>query len=71
MRACGLGSPVCRFQSWRGVQVIAASGDLGVVRLGRLLRAVRILRALRLMRIGLFFWRGMDHLSTTLDVRLL
>ena len=53
------------------VQVIAASGDLGVVRLGRLLRAVRILRALRLMRIGLFFWRGMDHLSTTLDVRLL
>ena len=53
------------------VQVIAASGDIGVVRLGRLLRAVRILRALRLMRIGLFFWRGMDHLSTTLDVRLL
>lgn len=53
------------------VQVIAASGDVGFVRLGRLLRAVRILRALRLMRIGLFFWRGMDHLSTTLDVRLL
>ena len=53
------------------VQVIAASGDLGVVRLGRLLRAVRILRALRLFRIGLFFWRGMDHLSSTLDVRLL
>ena len=53
------------------VQVIAASGDIGFVRLGRLLRAVRILRALRLMRIGLFFWRGMDHLSTTLDVRLL
>ena len=53
------------------VQVIAASGDLGVLRLGRLLRAVRILRALRLFRIGLFFWRGMDHLSSTLDVRLL
>ena len=55
------------------VQVIAASqvGDLGIVRLGRLLRAVRILRALRLFRIALFFWRGMDHLSTTLDVRLL
>ena len=53
------------------VQVIAASGDLGIVRLGRLLRAVRILRALRLFRIGLFFWRGMDHLSSTLDVRLL
>ncbi len=53
------------------VQVIAASGDLGVVRLGRLLRAVRILRALRLLRVGLFFWRGMDHLSSTLDVRLL
>ena len=53
------------------VQVIAVSGDIGVVRLGRLLRAVRILRALRLLRIGLFFWRGMDHLSTTLDVRLL
>ena len=53
------------------VQVIAASGDLGIVRLGRLLRAVRILRALRLFRIALFFWRGMDHLSSTLDVRLL
>ena len=53
------------------VQVIAASGDLGVVRLGRLLRAVRILRALRLFRVGLFFWRGMDHLNSTLDVRLL
>lgn len=53
------------------VQVIAASGDMGIVRLGRLLRAVRILRALRLFRIALFFWRGMDHLSTTLDVRLL
>ena len=52
-------------------QIIAASGDLGIVRLGRLLRAVRILRALRLFRIALFFWRGMDHLSTTLDVRLL
>ncbi len=53
------------------VQVIAASGDIGILRLGRLLRAVRILRALRLFRIGLFFWRGMDHLSSTLDVRLL
>ncbi len=53
------------------VQVIAASGDVGIVRIGRLLRAVRILRALRLIRIGLFFWRGMDHLSTSLDVRLL
>ena len=55
------------------VQVIAASqvGDIGIVRLGRLLRAVRILRALRLFRIALFFWRGMDHLSSTLDVRLL
>ena len=53
------------------VQIIAASGDMGIIRLGRLLRAVRILRALRLFRIALFFWRGMDHLSTTLDVRLL
>lgn len=53
------------------VQILAASGDVGIVRLGRLLRAVRILRALRLFRIALFFWRGMDHLSTTLDVRLL
>ena len=51
--------------------IAAAGGDLGVIRLGRLLRAVRILRALRLFRIALFFWRGMDHLSTTLDVRLL
>ena len=52
-------------------QILAASGDFGVIRLGRLLRAVRILRALRLFRIALFFWRGMDHLSTTLDVKLL
>ena len=53
------------------VQVIAASGQLEFVRLGRLLRAMRILRALRVFRIALFFWRGMDHLSSTLDVRLL
>ena len=53
------------------VQVIAASGQLEFIRLGRLLRAMRILRALRVFRIALFFWRGMDHLSSTLDVRLL
>lgn len=53
------------------VQVIAASGQLEFVRLGRLLRAMRILRALRVFRVVLFFWRGMDHLSSTLDVRLL
>lgn len=53
------------------VQVIAASGQMEFVRLGRLLRAMRILRALRVFRIALFFWRGMDHLSSTLDVRLL
>ena len=53
------------------VQVITASGQLEFVRLGRLLRAMRILRALRVFRIALFFWRGMDHLSSTLDVRLL
>ena len=53
------------------VQVIAASGQLEFVRLGRLLRAMRILRALRVFRVALFFWRGMDHLSSTLDVRLL
>jgi len=53
------------------VQVIAASGQLEFVRLGRLLRAMRILRALRVFRVAMFFWRGMDHLSSTLDVRLL
>ena len=53
------------------VQILASSSDLGLVRMGRLLRAVRVLRALRAFRVLLFVWRGMDHLSSTLDVKLL
>ena len=53
------------------VQIIASSGDLGLICMGRLLRAVRVLRALRALRVLLFVWRGMDHLSSTLDVKLL
>ena len=38
---------------------------------GRVLRAVRILRAIRALRMFLFIWRGMDHLSSIMDVKLL
>jgi len=53
------------------VQILAASSDMGIVRMGRVLRAIRIIRGVRALRILLFLWRGMDHLSSTLDVKLL
>ena len=53
------------------VQILAASSDLGIVRMGRVLRAIRIIRAIRALRILMFLWRGMDHLGSTLDVKLL
>ena len=44
---------------------------INAVRAGRILRVVRILRAFRVLRMLLFFWRGLDHLSTIMDVKLL
>jgi voltage-gated potassium channel len=42
-----------------------------VVRLARLARMVRLVRLLRVVRVILFFWRGMDKLAATLDVKLM
>jgi len=42
-----------------------------VVRLARLARMVRIVRLLRIVRTILFFWRGMDKLAATLDVKMM
>ncbi|MEC9376134.1 MAG: ion transporter [Pseudomonadota bacterium] len=53
------------------VQILAASSDMGVIRMGRLLRAIRFIRGLRALRVLLFLWRGMDHLGTSLNVKLL
>ena len=51
--------------------VFVGSGSLNAVRAGRILRVVRILRAVRILRMFLFLWRGMDHLSSIMDVKLL
>ena len=51
--------------------IMIGSGSLNAVRAGRLLRVVRILRAVRVLRMFLFLWRGMDHLSSIMDVKLL
>jgi voltage-gated potassium channel len=53
------------------IQILAASSDMGVIRMGRLLRAIRFIRGLRVLRVLLFLWRGMDHLGTSLNVKLL
>ena len=42
-----------------------------VVRLARLARMVRLFRLMRIVRAILFFWRGMDKLTSTLDVKLM
>lgn len=42
-----------------------------VVRLARLARMVRVIRLLRLVRAILFFWRGMDKLAATLDIKMM
>ena len=51
--------------------IFVGSGSLNAVRAGRVLRVVRILRAVRILRMFLFLWRGMDHLSSIMDVKLL
>ena len=50
---------------------MTGTGGLGAIRAGRLLRLIRILRAVRILRMFLFLWRGMDHLSSIMDVKLL
>jgi len=42
-----------------------------VVRLARMARMIRIVRLLRVVRTILFFWRGMDKLAATLDVKMM
>ena len=51
--------------------LLTGTGSLGAIRAGRLLRLIRILRAVRILRMFLFLWRGMDHLSSIMDVKLL
>lgn len=51
--------------------IVVGSGSLNAIRAGRILRVVRILRAVRVLRMFLFLWRGMDHLSSIMDVKLL
>tara|TARA_B100000029_G_scaffold512176_1_gene608140 strand:- start:431 stop:1825 length:1395 start_codon:yes stop_codon:yes gene_type:complete len=53
------------------VQILVASSDMGIIRMGRILRAIRILRGIRALRVLLFLWRGMDHLGSSLNVKLL
>ena len=51
--------------------IFVGSGSLNAVRAARVLRVIRILRAVRILRMFLFLWRGMDHLSSIMDVKLL
>ena len=51
--------------------LLIGNQGLGVIRAGRIFRVIRILRAVRILRMFLFLWRGMDHLSSVMDVKLL
>ena len=51
--------------------LLVGSGSMHGIHAGRVLRAIRILRAVRALRMFLFIWRGMDHLSSIMDVKLL
>ncbi|MGB0592370.1 MAG: ion transporter [Myxococcota bacterium] len=54
-----------------------AFGSAEVIRSGRAVRLIRIVRfarlarALRVLRMVFFFWRGLDQLTSVLDVRLM
>ena len=50
---------------------IPAVSELRYGRSVRLLRLIRVLRVLRAFRIIFFFWRGMDHLSSVVNVKLM
>ncbi|MEM9068410.1 MAG: ion transporter [Myxococcota bacterium] len=48
--------------------------DAQALRLGRMVRLARLLRVMqlaRILRIVLFFWRGMDKLAATFDVKMM
>jgi len=51
--------------------LVGATEGANMIRAGRIFRVVRILRAIRILRMFLFFWRGLDHLSTIMNVKLL
>ena len=51
--------------------LLVGAGSMHGIHAGRVLRAIRILRAIRALRMFLFIWRGMDHLSSIMDVKLL
>jgi len=51
--------------------IIGATEGANMIRAGRIFRVVRILRTIRILRMFLFFWRGLDHLSTIMNVKLL
>lgn len=50
---------------------IPAVSEIRYGRALRLVRIVRFLRVLRAFRIIFFFWRGMDHLSSVVNVKLM
>tara|TARA_B100000809_G_scaffold181505_1_gene179246 strand:- start:243 stop:1493 length:1251 start_codon:yes stop_codon:yes gene_type:complete len=50
---------------------IPAVSELRYGRSIRLLRVLRFLRVMRAFRILFFFWRGMDHLSAVVNVKLM
>jgi len=51
--------------------LIGATESVNAIRAGRILRVLRFLRTVRVVRMFLYFWRGLDHLSTVMDVKLL
>ncbi len=54
------------------LHLISLGGEsVNALRAGRIIRVIRVLRALRVLRMFFFFWRGLDHLSSVMDVKLL
>ena len=54
------------------LHLLSLGGEgVNAIRAGRILRLIRVLRAFRVLRMVLFFWRGLDHLSSVMDVKLL
>jgi len=51
--------------------LVEATDGINAIRAGRILRVLRFLRTVRIVRMFLYFWRGLDHLSTVMDVKLL
>jgi len=51
--------------------LVEATDGINAIRAGRILRVLRFLRTIRIVRMFLYFWRGLDHLSTVMDVKLL